>query len=145
MNPRIDSIIPPDNDVPNLYREMKLGVQTLIRLGIVRYGELSADEFVVDLSEKGHDLIEDQAAVDSAVTEAFTVYLDALDFESTPGQVLARSFSVARDYLEAEGENILGEYQDNASTLPVDPLPSFPEIRLMQFEPDLAPIPNTQS
>lgn len=133
----MDSIIPPDNEIPNLYREMKLGVQALNRQGIVMYGELSADEFDVDLTEKGYDLIEDQAAADRPVTKAFTVYLEALNSESNPDQILARLFSAASDHLEAEGENLLREYQDNASTLPVDPLPAFPEILLMQFEPEL--------
>lgn len=133
----MDSIIPPDNEIPNLYREMKLGVQALNRQGIVMYGELSAAEFDVDLTEKGYDLIEDQAAADSPVTKAFTVYLEALNSESNPDQILVRLFSVASDHLEAEGENLLREYQDNASTLPVDPLPAFPEILLMQFEPEL--------
>lgn len=133
----MDSIIPPDNEVPNLYHEMKRGVQALNRQGIVMYGELSPTKFDVDLTEKGHGLIEDQTAADRPVTKAFTVYLEALNAESNPDKILSRLFSVASDHLEAEGENLLREYQDNASTLPVDPLPAFPEILLMQFEPAL--------
>lgn len=130
-------VIRPDADFPDLLQEMQEGVQALNRNGLVIYGELSADTFDIDLTPKGETFVTDETPDDTPASQVFVMYLEALDTGSVPHDLFVSFIERVKAASTKETGNLLRAYYDNASSLPVDPIPRLPEILLMYLDPGI--------
>lgn len=131
------TLVPPHEEFPNMLTDLEDGVEALNKQGIVVYGDLTESDFDVELTEKGTEMLLDDEATSTPTMKAFTTLLEALDTEDTPYGVLIRFLQTVKAHSATVDENLLREYYENASTLPADPIPEFPEVILMQFDPGI--------